>query len=248
MIKMKTKPPYEKAILSAKKEFIAITGKAIWERESKFAMMRFNMSTNALELRHCEPESIKQAVLNIAHTGVTLNPIFQEAYFIARDNRLFLDFTYKGLIRIATSEGTITSLSAGVVYTWDKLTFSQGTKSFLNHIPNMDPPKDPDEIARNPKLIWEYLKCAYAIATFPNGQESFVVLPKWKLLKTWQGIEKSAINEAFPEEWIRKTVVRYFSKTLPHAQRLVTATSILNEHEGIKKEKKKSRLMGRMDK
>lgn len=245
----KTKPSYEKAILSAKKEFIAITGKAVWERESKFAMMRFNMNTHALQLRACEPESIKQAVLNIAHTGVTLNPIFQEAYFIVRDERCFLDLSYRGIIKSATSEGTIVSLNAGVVYTWDEISFQHGTKSFLDILPNLNPPKDPDEIARNPKLIWEYLKCAYSIATFPNGQQDFIVMPKWKLLKTWQGIEKSAINEAFPEEWIRKSVIRYHSKTLPHAQRLVTATSILNEHEGMSKNKKqKSRLMGRMKK
>ncbi len=242
----KDKPVYEKAILSAKKQFIAIAGKEAWSRESGFALSKIGIS----EISSCDPESIKQAVMNIAYTGTSLNPIYQESYLIARDGRCFLDFTYKGLIKIATSEGAIVSLSAGAVYTWDQISHQQGTNAFLDVIQSMDPPHDPDDIARNPKMIWEHLKCAYSIATFPNGAKDFILLPKFKLLKTWNNTEKSAINLAWPEEWIRKTAIKYHSKTLPRAQRLVTAVAVLNEHEGVSKKKKKpeSRLMGRMKK
>jgi len=236
---MKTKKtaPYEKAILSAKKEFISIAGKSQWEMQSRSAIVRMNADTS---LHGCDPESIKQAVINIALTGVSVSPIHQEAYFIARDGKCFLDFTYRGLIGIATSEGAIVSMNAGVVYSWDKLKYKEGTNAFLDHVKNLNPPIDPDEIARNPKRIWEYLTAAYSIVTFPNGTQDFVLMPKFKLVKTWNNTAKTAINEMWPEEWIRKTAIRYHAKSLPRAAKLVTATMILNEHEGLKKEKKKT--------
>ena len=242
----KTKRPYEIAILSAKKQFISIAGKEAWDRELLFLKTFLPMYSVS------NVESIKQSILNLAITGVTLNPIFHESYLIERDGKLFLDFTYRGLIKISTSEGAVTSMSAGVVYTWDKIKYKEGTKSFLDVTPNLKPPKDPDEIARNPKLIWEYLTCSYALAKLPDSNEIFIVLPKWKLLKTWNQscANASPINQMFPEEWIRKTALIYFSKTLPTAKKLVTAVSVINEHEGMsnKKSKPKSRLMQRIKK
>jgi recombinational DNA repair protein RecT len=112
----------------------------------------------------------------------------------------------------------------------------------------LNPPKDPDEIARSPKLIWEYVKCAFSVATFPNGHQDFIVLPKFKLLKTWQQSEKSEISKMWPEEWMRKTAIRYHSKTLPHARKLLSAVAVMNQHEGVKKGKSESRLMRRIKK
>lgn len=242
----KSKQPYEIAILSAKKQFISIAGKEAWDRELLFLKTFLPMYSVS------NVESIKQSILNLAITDVTLNPIFHESYLIERDGKLFLDFTYRGLIKISTSEGAVISMSAGVVYAWDEIKFKEGTKAFLDIIPNLNPPKDPDEIVRNPKLIWEYTKCAYSIATFPNGQQDFIVLPKFKLLKTWNmtSANASPINQMFPEEWIRKTAIIYHSKSLPHAQKLVTAVSVINEHAGVanKKSKPKSRLMQRIKK
>ncbi len=261
----KSKQPYETAILSAKKQFISIAGKEVWAREIDNILFYFKLNTAH---HSCDPESIKRSVINVAHTGVTINQVFNEAYFMVRDGKSYLDFTYRGLIKIATSEGAVTSINASVVYNWDKFEAEQGTNAKLVHIPNMLPPKnpkdvpemdctiypakDPDEIARNPKLIWEYARCAYSIATFPNGQKDFIVLPKFKILKTWNMTcaNASPINQMFPEEWIRKTAIIYHSKSLPHTQKLVTAVSVINEHEGMtnKKSKPKSRLMQRIKK
>jgi len=238
---MKKIQPYEKAVLSAKNQFIKISGKESWLRESDFAL------AHSLELHNCEPESITRAVLNIAYTGTTISQVYRESFLVARDGKCFLDFSYRGLIKIATSEGAVTSMSAGVIYSWDTMDCRQGTGAYLHIVPSMNPPKDPDEIARNPKLIWEFVKCAYSVATFPNGQQDFIIAPKWKLLKTWNstGASANGINQAWPEEWIRKTAVIYHSKTLPRAQKLVAAVSVLNEHEGVsvRKKKSKSRLV-----
>lgn len=242
----KEKPEYEKAILSAKKEFVRIAGKEAWDRESKIVLSILN---GDLSFRFLDGESVKSTMLNLAYTGTTLSNLFREAYLNARDGKLSLDFTYRGLIKIATSDGKIISMNAGVVYQWDKFSHRQGTHSFINHEICMDPPKDTDEVSHNVKLFWESVMCAYAVATFPNGVQEHVILPRFKLLKTWKNTALTAINEAYPDEWARKTSIRYLAKTLPLSHRLVTAVSVMNEQEGSKKkEKPKSRLMGRLKK
>jgi recombinational DNA repair protein RecT len=245
----KQKPEYQKAILSAKKQFIAIAGKEAWTRESAFMLDRCKRVTP--ELMNVDPESLKQAFLNIAYTGTTLNPMFREAYTIIRDRKCFLDFTYRGLIKLATADGAIISLNANVVYAGDEFECEQGTNARI-HFRQNDGTTHEETIRKNPKQIWEYVKWGFSIATFQNGHQEFVVLSNNKLKKTWDetGAKESPINNLWPEEWIRKTAIRYLSKTLPSAKRLVTAVAVLNEHEGIsnKKRKPESRLMGRMKK
>ena len=244
----KQKPEYEKAILSVKKQFIAIAGKEAWARESGFALSWIGRTS---DLPTSDPESIKQAVLNIAHTGITLNPIFKEAYLFSRDGKCYLDFSYRGLIKIATSDGSIIAMNANVVFVGDEFECEQGTNARI-HFRQNDGTAHEETIRKNPMQIWEYMKWAFSIATFQNGHQDFVVLSKTKLKKTWDetGAKESSINCLWAEEWIRKTVLRYHSKTLPHAHKLVTAVSVMNELEGVSKKKSKpeSRLMKRMKK
>lgn len=243
----KTKPEYEKAILSAKKRFIAIAGKTKWNSELDF----FLAWLGTKELYACDPESMRQSILNVAHTGVSLNPIYKEAYLIERDGKCFLSFTFRGLTSIAISDGVILSINANPVYKWDTFDFREGTDSFLHHKKSVKIGELEDRITKDPKTIWEHVTCAYAIAKLPNsGGDVFIVLPKWKLIKTWTetSAHESSINQMFPEEWIRKTAVIYLaSKNLPHARKMVQAISVINEHEGIKKTKSKSRLLMRMN-
>jgi recombinational DNA repair protein RecT len=170
----KEKPAYEKAILSAKKQFIAIAGKEAWTRESGFALSRIGMLS---ELASCDPESIKQAIINIAHTGISLNPIFKEAYLFARDGKCYLDFQYRGLIRLATADGAIISLNANVVYVGDEFECEQGTNARI-HFRQNDGTTHEETIRKNPKQIWEYVKWAFSIATFKTAIKNLLCYPK----------------------------------------------------------------------
>lgn len=245
----RTMQTWEKALASVQKRFISIVGKEAWLREKE--ELKLVLPQLVLQPRFAL-ESLRQAIMNIAFTGVSISPVHREAWITERDGKAFLDFTYRGLIRIATADGAISSMNASVVYEWDTFEVKQGTNAYLNHSINFNPPKDPEEIARNPKLIWEHVKCAYSIATLANGQQDFIVLPKYKLLKTWNMSvgQDDFINQSFPEEWLRKTALRYHAKSLPFARKLNTSVFIMNDQEPVKKTRKPkvSRLMERIGK
>jgi recombinational DNA repair protein RecT len=132
-------------------------------------------------------------------------------------------------------------MAAQVVYEWDDFEYEQGTKPFIHYKMNMNPPEDMDVIAKSPKKIWDHVVCAFSTATLLDGSVDFVILPKyklWKIYQTSEGRDNAKMPwMTWPEEQMRKTVIKYHSKTLPKQgnERLATAVSILNEHEGIEK-------------
>lgn len=247
-----SQPEYAMVIYDQKikERFLEVTDEKTYNREAIFAYQAFQNST---ALQKCSKESIRNAIVNIALTGVSLNPSLQEAYIIPRKGKAVLDFSYRGLIGIACSKGNVKSMNAQVVYTWDDFEFEQGTRPFIHYKMNLNPPEDIDEISKDPKRIWNYVVCAFSTATLLDGSIDFVVLPKYKLWKIYQTSEGKDNEKmpwsTWPEEQIRKTVIKYHSKTLPKQgnDRLATAVSILNEHEGLDKTTKAETLLKKFD-
>ena len=104
---------------------------------------------------------------------------------------------------------------------------------------NLNPPVDMDKIAKDPKTIWNHVVCAFSTATLLDGSVDFVIMPKYKLWKIFQSSEgKDNAKmpwQTWPEEQIRKTVIKYHSKTLPKQgnERLANAVKVLNESEAL---------------
>jgi len=236
MTEIKALAKYEAPVVAAKQGFMAVAkDEQLWLKELGFALQIVRGNTT---LQQCDPESIKTAIINVALTGLTLNPALKRAYLVPRDGKAVLDISYQGLIYLATSSGGIRKIGAQVVYDWDKLTFEQGTEERLIHKPNMSPPQEKlDAIMKDPEKIWDHIVCAYSIATLNDGGQDFIVLPKWKLWKTRMTSKALTSPKSpwrtWPEEQCRKTGVKYHSKTLPSNDRLAEAVSILNEHEGL---------------
>ena len=96
-----------------------------------------------------------------------------------------------------------------------------------------------DAIAKDPIKIWEHVLCAYSEAKYHDGTIDFVIIPKWKLWKTFQNSKgkdnKKMPWHTYPEEQMRKTATKYHSKTLQGIgmEQLHQAVSIVNQHEGI---------------
>ena len=245
-----TRPQYEVIIYDKKikDRFLEVVDEKSYNREVIFAKQIFDGNKF---LQQCDKESIRNAIVNIALTGATLNPALQQAFIVPRKGKAILDFSYRGLIQIATDPGSIKVMTAQVVYTWDEFEYEQGTKPFIHNKMNLDPPIDPEELAHDPKKIWDYVLCAYSRAVLFDGSEDFIILPKYKLWKIYQsseGKENAKMPwQTWPEEMIRKSAIKYHAKTLPKNDRLATAVSILNEHEGIKKESTAKEFMSRFN-
>lgn len=230
------KPSYAVALYDKKikDRFLDVVDEKTYNREIIFAKQVFD--NNSL-LQKCSPESIRNAIVNVALIGTSLNPALQEAYLVPRGGRACLDMSYKGLIGIACSMGNVKSMTAQVVYEWDSFEYDQGTNPYIHYKMCLNPPVDTEVLAKDPKKIWDHVVCAYSTATLLDGSVDFVIMPKYKIWKIYQSSQAKNGGPwlSWPEEMMRKTVVKYHAKTLPKQanERLATAVSILNEHEGL---------------
>lgn len=228
---MAERPKYEMAVIEAKPMFIQCADEQTWTKEVGFAMQ---LIRSKVELQRCDLQSIKNAVVNLALTGVTLNPALALAYLVPRDGKCCLDFSYRGLIKIGTDSGSIKGVQANVVYTFDEFEYEEGTDQRIHFKRNLNPP---EAFKKDPLgTFWEYLLCVYSIATLFDGSKDYMIMPKWRVEKI-KNSSKAKSDKApwgqWPEEMVRKTVIKYHYKTLPQTERMGQAVSILNEHEGL---------------
>lgn len=237
---------FEVAVVQAKGTFLKMYqgDDQIWNRELGFAIQLLRGSTH---LQACSDESIKNAVVNVALTGITLNPAMALAYFVPRDGKCCLDFSYRGLLKVGTDSGSIKGIQANVVFDFDTFSYEEGTDQRIEFRRNMDPPSD---FKDDPlKTFWSHLLCVYSIATLHDGTKDHMIMPKWRVEKIWKSSKAQGDKSPWakwPEEMARKTVIKYHYKTLPQTERMSTAVAIVNEIDGLaEKERKSSSVMER---
>ena len=219
------RPAFEQQALSAGKGFILATSEKVWIREIAFALQILRANKDAFE--KCAPDSIRDAVLNIALTGATLNPAMQQAFLIPRKLRgrglcCCLDFSYRGLVGIATREGAVLDIDASCVYEGDEFDYHMGLNPDLIHKPCGE---------RDPKKLTH----VYAVAILQGGLKKFLVMNRSDVEKARKSSQapESPMWKDWYEEGSRKTVVKRFYKLLPQTERMSTAVAVVNAHEGL---------------
>lgn len=110
---------------------------AVFKKEISFAIQHISKNPYLLK---CTQTSILQAVMNIAHTGLTLNPVMKYAYLIPRkiNNVLecVLDPSYMGLIKLLTDSGSVKSINAQIVWQGDEIEVDLTShKKVISHKP-----------------------------------------------------------------------------------------------------------------
>lgn len=237
MIDRIERPRYEVAVISAKPMFLQIDqgDEGRWNRELVFALQI--VRGNDL-LQKCTPDSIMNAIVNIATIDVSLNPALALAYLVPRDGKCVLDISYRGLIKIGTDSGSIRSINANVVYSFDDFDYSEGTELYVKHKRSMNPP---DDFTKDPLgTFWKYFVCAYSVATLHDGSKDYMLMPKYKIEKI-RNTSKIKSERGpwgqWPEEMSRKTVIKYHYKTLPQSEKLGAAVAILNDNDGLELER-----------
>ena len=236
------RPPFEQWAISAEGAFTQIAPKAVWLREIAFALQI--LRTNAQTFEKCVPGSIRDAVINIGLTGATLNPAMQQAFLIPRNIRnkglcCCLDFSYRGLVKIATDSGSVLDIDATCVYEGDEFYYEMGLNPVLKHIPCNE-------------RASEKLTHVYAVATLYNGIKKFIVLTREDVEKARKSSQApdSPAWKGWYEEMARKTAVKRLYKLLPQTDRLSEAIAVVNEHEGLsldgsKSQEKAKEVLGR---
>ena len=223
--------PYQGAILQAKDRFAKIASKSVnYDKESIFAMQALMKTDFAMKVANQNPQSVHLAMINVASTGLTLNPANGYAYLVPRDNAIHLDISYKGLIKIATDSGSIIWARADLVYEADTFVY-RGPASIPEHT------ADPFRKDRG-----ELVGC-YCIAKTKDGDVLTEVMSREDIdtirgkSQAWMrgAVGRKGPWEDFFGEMCRKAVIKRASKTWPYTDRsevIGQAIEIANNAEG----------------
>lgn len=122
-----SQPKTVKALIaSAKDQFLSIDdGQRLkWQSEAMYAMQIIGgKGKSAKLLREADQNSIRNAIINVASVGLSLNPTLGLAYLVPRDGLCCLDVSYKGLVQLATDSGAIRYVRGAAVYENDHFTY-----------------------------------------------------------------------------------------------------------------------------
>lgn len=145
---MTTKNPIVAVIASSAKPYTNIVKEANldlhYRQEARFATQH---CMNNSMLRTAEPESIRDAFLELASIGLTLNPALQQCTIVPRRVnvgnrqqpnwvvRAFAQPMYRGLLTLATDDDMVTACEVDVVYEEDHFIYKKGLKPVLEHTP-----------------------------------------------------------------------------------------------------------------
>lgn len=198
-------------VFMAQKQFeVSNEYKMNFNREAGFAIQ---ILTNNPYLLKCDPDSVKHAIVNVALTGITLNPALKYAYLVPRkvknELKCILDISYMGMIKILTDAGAVKNVDAGVIYANDKYDFRRGSDPYFKHQPALS--------NRGEKVG------AYAIAFLRDGGFQFEILGKEEIekiratsesYKNEEGRKYSPWETWEDEMWKKSTLKRLF-KLLP---------------------------------
>lgn len=221
--------PYLSAIKKSEDKFREVAEKSVnYERESVFAMQALMKTDFAMQTANKNPKSVHLAMINVASTGLTLNPANAYAYLIPRDGAIVLDISYKGLIKIATDTGSIRWGRAEIVYEGD---------TFEYHGPAREPVHKCNPFKRKDG---EQIIGVYCIAKTSDGDILTEVMDSDELDKIRGKSMSYAKRKSGPwVEWFvqmaKKAVIKRASKTWPYterAERLNLAVEMANEAEG----------------
>ncbi len=219
------------AIGSAKESFTGIVEASpettlVWKSEANFAMQLISKNQYSMTAVANNSNSLRDAVINVASIGLTLNPAMAYAYLVPRDGAICLDIGYQGLIKIATDTGSIMWCRADVVYDKDIFVY-KGPAAAPTHTAN--PFDDRGAVVG-----------VYCIAKTREGDYLVEVMTEKEILdiKSKSPSAKSSYSPwtTFPNEMRKKAVIKRASKTWPKTDkngRLAQVIEHVNQEEGI---------------
>lgn len=222
-----TQRTWKSTLKEAHTKFVAINPEKA-QSELGFAMQIFQ---NSVDLQRCDPQSILNAVVNVARTSVTLNPVMKLAYLVPRKGKCVLDFSYMGLVAMLRENNCIKSISAHVVFEDEQFEYDM-PENKIYHKPQF---AQNEEHQKKRKVLG-----CYSRAKLDNDEIVFEFIPMWEIdkikkLSGGSSHEKSTWN-TFPEEMYKKCVIKRHFKTLislKSIEKIAPALEIENDNNGI---------------
>ena len=220
----------EIAIIKKKMSAVGLDEETV-AKECSFALQAIGKSK---QLQGATIQSKQSAIINIAQTGLTLNPVMKLAYLVPRWIRdgvqCCLEPSYQGLVKLLTDSGSIETINAQLVYENDF--FETNSADFDNPIIHK-----PDPFNERGNIIG-----VYAIAMLKSGTKQAETMSvaqlheiremseSYKAFKA--GKMSSCVWIDHEGEMMRKTVVRRIVKYLPKTQQFERVAKAIDLDEG----------------
>lgn len=212
-----TRPSFEQMSLN----------KVDFSKEMQYAVQAFQTNTALL---NCEEQSIKNCLVNVALSGLSLSPVMKLAYLVPRGGKCCLDPSYMGLIKIITDTGSVQSIFARLVYMNEPFEIELGTNCYIKH-----------GIVKNG--IKGVCIGAYSIAVLNDGSNHIEWMDEAQLQAIKKRSKSGNVWATDEEEMKRKTVVKRHFKYLPKSERAHLAAQAIafdDEVNGIDFHKEQS--------
>lgn len=209
-------------VLQQESQFASVLStKAVkWQQECQFAIQALQKNEFLNKTAWGNQKSLQNAIINVASIGVSLNPALKHAYLVPRDNGVCLDISYMGLLNIAQKSGSIEWGQAKLVFANDVYENS-GIDTAPNHKQNTFGDKG--------EVVGVYCVVKLSSGEYLTEEMDIATLNKIKATsKAANGPWKN-----WPEEMMRKSVVKRASKYWPQTERMSTAVDVLHTIEGL---------------
>ena len=222
--------PMESAVMDFESSFESVNAyKLNFKKEATFALQLLKANDFLRRTASENPDSLKNAITNLSAIGISLNPATKEAYLVPRKSQVCLDISAIGLLKLATDSGSIKWAVAEIVREKDTFEY-RGID--LSPIHSMNPFSD-----RGPIIG------VYVIARTSDGDSLVTVMSSKEChdirdrSEAWKAFISKKVQSCpwstDEGEMMKKTIIKRASKTWPKSERLDTAVSVLNDHEGI---------------
>lgn len=198
------------------------------------------------KLQAVQGKSLYDAMINIASTGLTLNPALKLAYLVPRRERgqwiACLQPSYMGMIKLCTDPGGVLSISAGILYEGDDYEVEPASMSLTITRALALQPRSKLSTAEKKLLeardkdFWNQIVFAYSRAQLHNGAVEYDFIDRERLMKIMKLYVKTRQEDAWqkqhPDEWVKKTCIAHHTKTLPKSDRAALAVELYHRASG----------------
>lgn len=195
-----------------------------FHREAEFAIQIAQANDYLLGVATKAPQSMIDAVTNVAAIGISLNPAKKHAYLVPRKGRVCLDISYMGLMDLAIQSGSIRWAQAVLAHEQDKFTVTS-----VDRPPTHE--RNPFDTERG-----EIVGC-YVVAKTADGDYLTETMSRSEIDAIMNRSESVKAGKSTPwktdyGEMAKKTVVKRAQKYWPKTERLEKAVHYMDTEGG----------------
>lgn len=225
----------ESLVKAQAEQFLKLAGshKAVdFEKEASFAIQALRANDYLVSAANKNPDSLINAVTNIAAVGLSLNPALKHAHLVPRNSMVCLDFGFKGLVHLAVESGSMKWVQAELVYEKDKFILRGRGQEPIHE---RDPFSADRGAIRGVYCIAKTVDDEFLVETMSIG-EVYAIRDKTESYKAFKAGKISSCPWSSNEgEMIKKTVIRRASKSWPMSNggRFEKAMQVQDESEPV---------------